>query len=132
MEGYLNVFERRIDDLLKITIQERKKDGIGVLMLDFSDKDNLECGYLPINHPHFPEDIKRDYGKRIDSVPNSIAFFYLFDTNDHKMVEIDLDKNSTFHKVENETYKKLEDKLPVIVEELEEKLPVIVEELEDI
>ena len=109
MEGYLNVFGRRIDDMIKITIQERKKDGIGVLMLDFSDKDNLDCGYLPINHPHFPEDIKRDYGKRIESVPNSIAFFYLFDKTDHKMVEADLDKNSKFHKKEKEKHEKLED-----------------------
>jgi hypothetical protein len=109
MEGYLNVFGRRIDDMIKITIQERKKNGIGVLMLDFTDKDNLDCGYLSINHPHFPEDIKRDYGKRIESVPNSIAFFLLFDKNDHKMVEVDLDKKSTFHKIEKETQEKLED-----------------------
>jgi hypothetical protein len=109
MEGYLNVFGRRINDMIKITIQERKKNGIGVLMLDFSDTDNLECGYLPINHPHFPEDIKRDYGKRIYSVPNSIAFFLLFDQNDHKMVEVDLDKNSTFHQVEKEKCVDLED-----------------------
>jgi hypothetical protein len=102
MDGYLNVFDRRIDDMLKITIQERKTNGIGVLILDFSDKDNLECGYLPINHPHFPEDIKRDYGKRIESVPNSIAFFFLFDQTAHKMIEVDLDKNSNFHKIEKE------------------------------
>jgi hypothetical protein len=102
MDGYFNVFDRRIDDMIKITIQERKTNGIGVLMLDFSDKDNLECGYLPINHPNFPEDIKRDYGERMHSVPTSIAFFFLFDQNDHKMIEVDLDKNSTFHKVEKE------------------------------
>ena len=102
MDGYFNVFDRRIDDMIKITIQERKTNGIGVLMLDFSDKDNLECGYLPINHPNFPEDIKRDYGKRMDYVPNSIAFFFLFDQNDTKMVEADLDKNSTFHQVKKE------------------------------
>ena len=102
MDGYLNVFGRRIDDMIKITIQERKKDGIGVLMLDFSDENNLDCGYLPINHPHFPEAIKKDYGNRIASVPNSIVFFFLFDKTEHKMVEVDLDKNSTFHKVEKE------------------------------
>tara|TARA_B110001469_G_C9358059_1_gene187885 strand:+ start:64 stop:444 length:381 start_codon:yes stop_codon:yes gene_type:complete len=109
MDGYLNVFGRRIADMIKITIQERKTNGIGVLMLDFSDKDNLECGYLPINHPHFPEDVKRDYGRRIESVPNSIGFFFLFDKIDNTMVEVDLDKNSNFHKVEKEQQTKLEE-----------------------
>ena len=58
MEGYLNVINNRIDDLVKISIKERQDKGFGVLFLDFTDKTNLNCFYLKIDDERFPLDIK--------------------------------------------------------------------------
>ena len=54
MEGYMNVFERRSNDLIKISIKERKDKGIGCLFLDFSENDKLECFYLVLQDEKFP------------------------------------------------------------------------------
>ena len=36
MDGYVNVVERKMEDLIKICIQERKSRGFGVLFLNFT------------------------------------------------------------------------------------------------
>ena len=42
MEGYLNIINSRINDLVQISIQERKNNGLGVLFMDFTDKLKLK------------------------------------------------------------------------------------------
>ena len=37
MEGYLNVFNNRLSDLIKLSITQRKNNGNGALFLDFSN-----------------------------------------------------------------------------------------------
>ena len=103
MEGYLNVVEKRIDSLVQISIKERKQNGLGCLFLDFCKENHLDCAYISIDNPNFPGHLN-NYKERMQSVPESIIFLYVFDEKDDKMIEIDLDKNSNFfnsNKTEN-------------------------------
>jgi hypothetical protein len=102
MDGYLNVLSNRMDDLVKISIKERKEHGFGVLFLDFQDKENLNCFFLKIDDNKFPLDIKDKIIERNENSPDSIIYFNVFDEKLSEIIEIDLDKNSNFH---NETMK---------------------------
>ena len=103
MEGYLNVIQKRLQDLVQISIKERKEHGIGCLFMDFSNANKLDCRYVALHNELFPRSVFEKYRDRITSVPTSIIFLFIYDSSDETMVEIDLDKNSTFHKVEQET-----------------------------
>ena len=97
MDGYLNVVQKRMDSLIQITIKERKEKGLGCLFLDFTKKNNMDCSYIDINDSYFPSFLDK-YKERMVSLPNSIIFLLIFDENEHKMIEIDLDKNSKYYK----------------------------------
>lgn len=100
MEKYLPFVNNRIDDLVKITITERKQKGIGVLFLDFCEKDKFDCRYVGLSEEHFPEIVRERYGERIQNIPNSIIFFLIYDGSDELLYEVDLDKNSQYHQIE--------------------------------
>lgn len=102
MEGYLNVVQKRLQDLVQISIKERKANGIGCLFMDFSNANKLDCRYVALHNELFPRSVFEKYRDRITSVPTSIIFLFIYDSTDETMLEIDLDKNSTFHKVEQE------------------------------
>ena len=94
MDGYLNVVQKRLDSLIQITITERKDKGIGCLFLNFSKENHLDCSYITIDSEYFPKHLD-NYKERMISVPSSIIFLYIFDKSEHKILEIDLDKNNT-------------------------------------
>ena len=75
MEKYLNVFQRRIDDLTKISITERKDKGNGVLFLDFCKENEMNCFYIPINDNRLPENLKKKF---IRKNGNCTKFYNLF------------------------------------------------------
>ena len=105
MEGYLNVLNNRINDLVQISIQERKNNGLGVLFMDFTDKLKLDCYFLKIDDQSFPITLRDQIIERYKNSPNSIIYFNIYDENISEIVEIDLDKNSNYH----ETLKKSND-----------------------
>ena len=100
MEGYLNVVQNRLQDLVQISIKERKENGIGCLFMDFSNPQNLDCRYVALTNELFPSSAYTKYYDRISSVPTSIIFLLIYDNINETMVEIDLDKNSNFHDIE--------------------------------
>ena len=100
MEKYINVVNNKIDDLVKITITERKQKGIGILFLDFSEKEKLDCRYVGVSEEHFPSIVRERYSERMMKVPSSIIFFLIYDGTDELLYEVDLDKNSNFHEIE--------------------------------
>ena len=104
MEGYMNVFDRRSNDLIQISIKERKDKGLGCLFLDFSEKDKLECFYLVLQDERFPLNLRNNLEKRIEIAPKSIIYFYIFDSKEERIIEIDLDKNSNFHEKTNKKF----------------------------
>jgi hypothetical protein len=97
MEGYITQVNSHIDNLVKISITERKKNGIGVSFLDFTETDRMDCRYVGLHDSIFPDIVRERYSDRINSVPNSIIFFLIYDGKDELMYEVDLDKNSKFH-----------------------------------
>lgn len=101
MEKYLTVVNNKIDDLIKITISERKLHGMGVSFLDFCEPDKMDFRYVGVSNELFPQPVREKYLERMKSVPNSIIFFLLYDGNDELFYEVDLDENSTFHKNNN-------------------------------
>ena len=79
MNKYFGIIENRIDKLIQISISERKDKGLGVLFLDLCDEQKLDCRYVPYNSDDFPDDVKQQYGERINSIPNTIIFLFLYD-----------------------------------------------------
>ena len=104
MDGYVNVFEKRMDDLVKISIQERKNKGFGVLFLDFCKENELNCFFLILEDEKFPINLRDNIINRKKVVPDSIVYFYLYDNTKERLIEIDLDKNSNFHEKTNRTF----------------------------
>ena len=100
MEGYINQVNSHIEDLVKIAITERQKNGIGVSFLDFTEANRMDCRYVGLHDGFFPEIVKQRYGDRILNVPNSILFFLIYNGENEVMYEVDLDKNSSFHQSE--------------------------------
>lgn len=112
MEGYLNILQNRIQDLVQISIKERKQNGLGVLFLDFTKKEELNCFFLKIDDQHFPPDLKQTILDRFNNSPKSIIYFNVFDEKLSEIVEIDLDKNSNYHE-----HLKPQSKLEPVIEE---------------
>ena len=104
MDSCMNVFERRSNDLIQISIKERKDKGLGCLFLDFSEKEKLECFYLILQDERFPLNLRKNIESRIEISPTSILYFYLFDSKEERIIEIDLDKNSDFHEKTNKNF----------------------------
>ena len=98
MQQYLSIINKRLDDLIKITINERKANGLGILFLDFSDKTKMDCRYASLSNEEFPQIVRERYYERITSLPNSIIFFLIYDGQEELLYEVDLNKNSTFYK----------------------------------
>ena len=98
MEQYLKIVENRMDQLIQIYISERKVNGEGALFLNFSNKEKMDCGYIPFISETFPPETRTKILNRREKIPASVIFFSLFDENTDFLLEIDLDKNSTFYK----------------------------------
>lgn len=104
MDGYVNVVEGRMDDLIKICIQERKNNGFGVLFLNFTEENKLNCFYIPIDDKNFPHNVRKNILSRREVAPDSMVYLYLYDDKEERILEIDLDKNSNFHEKTNHQF----------------------------
>ena len=105
MEGYINVFERRLDDLIKIMINERYSKGNGVLFLDFTKQENMDVFYVPIYDKEndclnsvFPTEFLEYYQDKYKNCPSSLVYFHLFDEKEKLHIELDLDKKGGYTK----------------------------------
>lgn len=105
MEGYLNQVNNNLEDLIKISINERKQNGIGVSFLDFSEANRMDCRYVGLHNELFPDTVKQRYQDRILGVPKSILFFLIYDGKEEILFEVDLDKNSNYHEIEKQNQK---------------------------
>ncbi len=45
--------QNNIDDLIKITIPERKDKGFGAIYVIYNDTTNQDCRYIEVTHPAF-------------------------------------------------------------------------------
>ena len=99
MDKYIHIVNNRLDDLIKITIENRNQQnkGLGITFLDFSESNNLDCRYVGLSDERFPDIVRQTYYDRMISVPNSVIFFLIYDGVDELLYEVDLDKNSTYY-----------------------------------
>ena len=107
-KGYLNIFNNRLDDLIKISIDERKKQGNGILFLNFTNKEKLDVIYISLyekvdgrelkQNEKFPKELVNYLIDKIASTPPSVIFFNLFDDESNLNLEIDLEKDSEYTK----------------------------------
>lgn len=98
---YLKMIETRIDQLIQIYITNRKEHGLGMLFLNFCDKEKFDVFYNPIYDKEKEEQNKMFPENLISYVtdtntPDSIIYFNLFDNEGEFMLKIDLDKNSNY------------------------------------
>ena len=98
---YLKMIEKRIDQLVQIYISSRKENGLGMLFLNFCDKEKLDVFYNPLYDKEkecpnemFPENLISYVTD--NKTPDSIIYFNLFDNDGDFMLKIDLDKNSNY------------------------------------
>ena len=104
--GYLNIFNNRLDDLIKISIDERKKQGNGILFLNFTEKEKLDVFYISLyekvdgrelkQNENFPKELINYLIDKLESTPPSVIFFNLFDDESNLNLEIDLEKDSEY------------------------------------
>jgi hypothetical protein len=84
-------FENNRDTLIQLSISERRENGFGVTIIDMTEsKTNVDVKYLPINHPHLSEKIRKDIITKKEKVPDSVLFFCLMLNGDNLILEIDL------------------------------------------
>ena len=98
---YLKMIETRIDQLVQIYISNRKEHGLGMLFLNFCDKEKLDVFYNPLYDKEkecpnemFPTNLVSYVTN--NKTPDSIIYFNLFDNDGDFMLTIDLDKNSNY------------------------------------
>jgi len=98
---YANIVNGRLNDLIQIYITERKQKGIGMLFIDFTNKDKMDVFYNPLYdketeclNPQFPEDLSKCLTENVK--PPSIIYFNIFDGNGNFVMELDLDKLKPF------------------------------------
>lgn len=103
MDNYVNIVNNRIDDLIKISINERKEHGIGILFLNFCNKEKMDVFYIPLHnkekdgiHSDFPKDLIEYFTNKIKEVPKSVIFFNIYDDTESLNMELDLEKNSDY------------------------------------
>jgi len=104
-KGYLNVFNNRLDDLIKISIDERNVKGNGILFLNFTNKEKLDVFYISLYdketkciNDNFPKHLINYLIDKIGSTPPSVIFFNLFNDETNMNLEIDLEKDSEYTK----------------------------------
>ena len=100
--NYISIINNRIDDLIKISINERKQHGNGILFLNFTNKEKLDVFYISLYkdtgtiNESFPQELINYLIDKIKSVPPSVIFLNIFDENKNINLELDLEKDSEY------------------------------------
>ena len=94
---YANIINSRLKDLIQIYITERKQNGIGMLFINFTNKEKMDVSYNPLYdkeneciNPLFSQDLLKYLTE--NNKPPSIIYFNIFDANGNFIMELDLDK----------------------------------------
>ena len=105
MDNYLKIFEKNLNDLIKISINHRKNDGQGVLFCNFTNKEKMDVYYLSLfesgeRNNKFPEKYFNYYLEKYQKMETSFIYFNLYDDKQDINIELDLDKRNV-NKYEN-------------------------------
>ena len=82
---YTNIVNTRLKELIQIYITERKSKGIGMLFINFTNKEKMDVCYNPLYdkeneciNSQFPPDLS---SRLTENKPSSIIYFNIFDSN---------------------------------------------------
>ena len=89
-------FENHKNELIQLSITERKQKGFGVTILDMvSSNSNVDVKYLPIDHYLLENKIRDEIKIRKLNAPDSVLYFCLLLNGDNLVMEIDLNEINT-------------------------------------
>ena len=86
--------ESKMDELIKISISERQRNGPGLLTLTRSAENNIDCRYIPVSM--LVDNFRELFIKIYEHNPNSVLYFYYIEKNNQDenfIFQYDLDKN---------------------------------------
>ena len=96
---YTNIVNTRLKELIQIYITERKQNGIGMLFINFTNREKMDVCYNPLYNkenecinPKFPQNLSSCLTE--NNKPQSIIYFNIFDANGNFLMELDLDKQT--------------------------------------
>jgi hypothetical protein len=88
-------FENNRDQLIQLSITERKQNGFGVTIIDMvSSEKNADVKYIPIDHYLLEDKIRNEIKTRAQNSPNSVLYFCLMLKGDNLIMEIDLNEKN--------------------------------------
>ena len=84
--------QNNIDDLIKITIPERKDKGFGAIYVIHNETTNqIDCRYIEISSPAFNPELLEQFKKFETENSDSIIYFVLIEEKTCEIIAIDLD-----------------------------------------
>ena len=98
---YANIVNSRLQELSQIYITERKENGIGMLFINFTNKEKMDVFYNPLydkENECLNNNFSKDLSKCLteNNKPPSIIYFNIFDANGNFLMELDLDKQNFY------------------------------------
>jgi hypothetical protein len=91
----LKFFENNRNELIQLSITERKQHGFGVTVIDMSqtetNHEKVDVRYVSINHPELENKLKETLIDRSSKSPSSILYFCIKLNGENLIIEIDLD-----------------------------------------
>lgn len=88
-------FENHRNELIQLSITERKQKGFGVTLIDMkSSNSNVDVKYFPIDHYLLENKIRNEIKVRKQNAPDSVLYFCLLLNGDNLIMEIDLNEKN--------------------------------------
>ncbi len=87
--------QNNIDDLIKITIPERRDKGFGAVYVIHNETTNhVDCRYIEVTHPAFNPELIEQFKKFETEKPSSVIYFVLIQEKTCDVILIDLDERN--------------------------------------
>lgn len=84
-----------IDDLIKITITERKDKGFGAIFIVHNENTKkIDCRYIELGNEYFQPELRLPFKKFAEENPSSVIYFVLCNEGNCEVIQIDLDNRN--------------------------------------
>ena len=88
-------FENHRNELIQLSITERKQNGFGVTIIDMvSNETKVDVKYIPIDDYLLEDKIRNEIKIRAQNSPDSVLYFCLMLNGDNLIMEIDLNEKN--------------------------------------
>lgn len=84
--------QNNIDNLIQISITERKDKGFGAMYVIFNETSGqVDCRYIEVSHPAFNPDLLEQFKNFEETNPSSIIYFIVIEEKSCEILQVDLD-----------------------------------------